>query len=122
MVPSEYWIPPCFSAPKEVLAENLTSLFHQHLHLSAEEQFNGAVKSSSLDRKKNLIDSENLWTNTTVEFDPAIQEQLIADKTVSDCVEALIGAFLQVCWQVSFFNLNEASRYILYQINFFSLF
>ena len=100
MVPSEAWIPPCFSAPKEALDENLSYLLRRNLDLSEEEQFNGKIKPSSLEAlriKKLEEDMNHLGRETLQTTDPLSEQQLLPDKTVADCVEALIGAYLQVC-------------------------
>lgn len=107
MVPAELWLPPCFSIPNEVIDENLISLLFT-LHLSKEEQFDGTVRKSTLDdlrKKKSLLLADSaICEAVTSKYNPLLNRQQIADKTVADCVEALIGTYLQVC--VLFIDLS----------------
>ena len=95
MVPSELWLPPCFSIPQEIHDENLIE-FLLDLHLSSKEQFSGTVKKTSINNLKKKKSSLSHGGGIS-KLNPLLNQQQVADKTVADCVEALIGMYLQVC-------------------------
>lgn len=95
LVPSEHWMPPSFSVPKEISDRSLGHMV-RFLSLSKEERFNGVVKKESLNdlelaSLKHLSMSGMALPSKTDGF----ELQYIPDKSVSDCVEALIGVCLQ---------------------------
>lgn len=100
--PATDWLPPSFGVPKfireliETKVINVCSLFT--FGLTEEEQLSGqlteATTAEILETCEELQKEENLTKETVSGMNKFLRKQTIPDKTVSDCVEAMIGAYL----------------------------
>lgn len=94
------WLPPSFGLLETIRAKLVKneiqpgSLFH--LQLTASEQVSGILTRDSEDALISLNEKE-LKEDDAPPIDNYIGQQEVADKTIADCVEAILGAYCQSC-------------------------
>ncbi|XP_044259487.1 endoribonuclease Dicer [Tribolium madens] len=90
------WVPPCFCIPQTISKAiknkeySINTLFN--CYISPEEQVSGNLNRKTLNDmtiEENAPDEENSYGNMC----NFLNKQLVGDKTIADCVEALLGAY-----------------------------
>ncbi|KAG1681765.1 Endoribonuclease Dicer [Nymphon striatum] len=83
--PSDNWLPPCYSIPPKI-SRYTESVSNQHENISNLNECDDEISPKIKDIEKNPDVPFDLHT-----------EHSIPDKSIADCVEALIGAYLITC-------------------------
>lgn len=99
--PKEEWVPPCFHVPsfiKDKMINNqfsISSLFG--LIIPTEEQISGVLGEEVLKKIKTeeMALGEDQEETSRCNMGAFFNKQYVSDKSVADCVEALLGAFVQ---------------------------
>ncbi|XP_023219964.1 endoribonuclease Dicer-like [Centruroides sculpturatus] len=105
--PNDNWLPPCYTVPKgleQALIESGTPSGHwnigtlgQGLNLMNEEQIRQCVLNKKC--QENIVDGLVPNQENQIPYIPynLLTQHSIPDKSIADCVEALIGAYLISC-------------------------
>lgn len=98
LFPNNQWLPPGFTVPKSVQEDILNgrlsvrSLYD--LFIPSEEQISGVLGEETLENIR-TIDNPIEENEELASSSAYLKLQSIGDKTIADCVEALIGAYFQ---------------------------
>lgn len=100
---SEDWIPPGFCVPRTLQAPirvaklSPTVLFN--LKLTDTEQMEGKINDNTMtsfqDKLLEGIEEEDMTSSANAYL---VSQQVVADKTVADAVEAIIGVYIKVSY------------------------
>jgi len=112
--PTSDWIPPGMCVYRQLqqlmLSANVSPNFLYELHIPKDEQLNGKMSDTTYANilKEMLHSLEDQSTHSSMEN--FLSVQTVADKTVADGVEALIGAYLKVRLSVFLYNSLSSDR------------
>lgn len=100
--PKSEWLLPGFCVPEiiqnKIRNKKLSVDDLYGIEFTTDEQVTGQITEESIENSENLLYLQNDETEeeeNNSSMNKYIKEQFIQDKTISDCIEALLGAYIQ---------------------------
>lgn len=112
--PTSDWIPPSMCVHRKLqklmLSANVSPNILYELRIPKDEQLSGQLSSETFNSIYNKLSSSHEDHSIHSSMENFLSVQTVADKTIADGVEALIGAYLKVILILCVYNTVSSDR------------